>query len=52
MGIPEINNKIITPKKHKEIMEENKIRNGKWKLSADVVIIGSGAGGSSERRRR
>jgi choline dehydrogenase-like flavoprotein len=46
MGIPEINSKIITPKKHKEIMEENKIRNGKWKLSADVVIIGSGAGGS------
>jgi ribulose 1,5-bisphosphate synthetase/thiazole synthase len=46
MGIPEINNKIITPKKHKEVMDEYKIKNGKWKLSADAVIIGSGAGGA------
>lgn len=46
MGIPEINNKIITPKKHSNIIAENKIKGGKWELSADVVVIGSGAGGA------
>ena len=46
MGIPEINNKIITPKKHKEVITEYGIQKGKWILTADVVIIGSGAGGA------
>ncbi|MBK8397853.1 MAG: GMC family oxidoreductase [Leptospiraceae bacterium] len=46
MGIPEINQKIITPKRHPEIISENNIRGGKWIVNADVVIIGSGAGGA------
>jgi choline dehydrogenase-like flavoprotein len=46
MGIPEINSKIITPKLHESVIKENKITDGKWKLSADVIIIGSGAGGA------
>lgn len=46
MGIPAINEKIITPKKHSETIQKFNIQNGKWELTADVVIIGSGAGGA------
>lgn len=46
MGIPQVNSKIITPKLHESIIEENQIKDGIWKLSADVIIIGSGAGGA------
>ena len=46
MGIPEINQKIITPKKHPEIISEYNIKSGKWIVSADAVVIGSGAGGA------
>ncbi|GBF51394.1 GMC-family oxidoreductase [Leptospira ryugenii] len=45
MGIPQENSQIITPKKHEQIIKENAIKDGKWKLQADVVVIGSGAGG-------
>lgn len=46
MGISIFNQKIITPKNHSNIIQENKIQNGKWELTADVVVIGSGAGGA------
>ncbi len=46
MGIPTINNKIITPKKHEEVIRRENIRNRTWKLSTDAVVIGSGAGGA------
>ncbi|MDZ4725206.1 MAG: GMC family oxidoreductase N-terminal domain-containing protein [Leptospira sp.] len=46
MGIPQENSKIITPKLHESIIKQNSITDGKWKMSADVVIIGSGAGGA------
>ncbi|WP_174705665.1 GMC family oxidoreductase N-terminal domain-containing protein [Leptospira kobayashii] len=46
MGIPLHNEKIITPKKHAQIIKDNQIKNGKWSLTADVVVIGSGAGGA------
>ncbi len=46
MSIPTINSKIITPKVHESIIKENQISDGKWKLQADVIVIGSGAGGA------
>lgn len=46
MGIPPINSKIITPKKHAEVIQIENIQNGKWKLTVDAVVIGSGAGGA------
>ncbi|PJZ83483.1 GMC family oxidoreductase [Leptospira harrisiae] len=46
MGIPHLNQKIITPKKHSDTIKENNIKDGKWELTADVVVIGSGAGGA------
>ncbi|EMO74075.1 GMC oxidoreductase [Leptospira kirschneri str. 200801925] len=45
-GIPAANDKIITPKKHKEIIKKENIKNGIWELNSDVVVIGSGAGGA------
>lgn len=45
-GIPAANDKIITPKKHKEIIKKESIKNGIWELNSDVVVIGSGAGGA------
>lgn len=36
---------IITPEKHKLVIRESG-RSGTWKLSADAVVIGSGAGGA------
>ncbi|MCG6191661.1 GMC family oxidoreductase N-terminal domain-containing protein [Leptospira sp. FAT2] len=45
-GIPAANDKIITPKKHQEIIERENIKNGTWELTADAVVIGSGAGGA------
>lgn len=46
MSIPLINSKIITPKKHAEVIKQEGIKDAKWKLSVDVVVIGSGAGGA------
>jgi choline dehydrogenase-like flavoprotein len=46
MGVPGINRNIITPKKHAEVIEKENITNGKWKLTVDAVVIGSGAGGA------
>lgn len=46
MGIPIANEKIITPKKHSTLIKKESIKNGKWKVQFDVIIIGSGAGGS------
>ncbi|MBM9499628.1 GMC family oxidoreductase [Leptospira sp. 201903071] len=45
-GIPAANDKIITPKKHKEIIERENIQDGTWELKAEAVVIGSGAGGA------
>lgn len=45
-GIPAANDKIITPKKHKEIIERENIKDGTWELKAEAVVIGSGAGGA------
>lgn len=44
-GIPLENSKIITPKKHKEIRKEYNVSGDTWKIKADAIIIGSGAGG-------
>ncbi|TGN19853.1 GMC family oxidoreductase N-terminal domain-containing protein [Leptospira idonii] len=46
MSIPQYNDKIITPKKHAKAIEEYKIKDGEWNLTADAVVIGSGAGGA------
>ncbi len=46
MGVPIINNKIITPKKHAEIIQKEGIQENIWKLKVDAVVIGSGAGGA------
>jgi choline dehydrogenase-like flavoprotein len=46
MGIPAINSSIITPKKHAAVIEKENIKSNTWKLKADVVVIGSGAGGA------
>jgi choline dehydrogenase-like flavoprotein len=46
MGVPIINNKIITPKKHSEIIQKESIQDNTWKLKVDAVVIGSGAGGA------
>ncbi|MBM9576809.1 GMC family oxidoreductase [Leptospira sp. 201903070] len=45
-GIPAANDKIITPKKHKEIIERENIQDGTWELKTEAVVIGSGAGGA------
>ena len=45
-AIPEANYKIITPEKHEALIKENGIKDGVWKLQAEAVIIGSGAGGA------
>lgn len=50
MGIPGINREIITPKRHSEIIQKEKIKNGTWKLNCDAVVIGSGAGGAVAAR--
>ena len=46
MNIEEQLNKVITPAKHEAIRKTGDIKGNTWKLSADVVIVGSGAGGS------
>ncbi|MCE9501760.1 MAG: GMC family oxidoreductase [Leptospira sp.] len=45
-GIPSQNHQIVTPEKHKEIRKQHSVTGNTWKLSADVVVIGSGAGGA------
>jgi choline dehydrogenase-like flavoprotein len=46
MGVPAINKNIITPKKHSETILKEGIQDKKWVLTADAVVIGSGAGGA------
>ncbi|MEI1277388.1 GMC family oxidoreductase [Leptospira venezuelensis] len=45
-GIPNANSEIITPDKHESLIKEKGIKDGVWKLQAEAVIIGSGAGGA------
>lgn len=46
MGIPPINQKIITPKHHAEWIQRDSLNPSLVSLTADVVVIGSGAGGA------
>ncbi len=46
-GIPAINEKIITPDKHANLIKSENLKAGQTlKLKADAVVIGSGAGGA------
>lgn len=46
MNVETYLDQVITPEKHSKIRIQDNIKDKVWKLHADAVIIGSGAGGS------